>query len=247
MIAEDDQIVREAIVNTIQWEEYHIQLCGAFANGADAYEAFQTIQPDLLLTDIRMPHLNGLELIEKAKQDYEFEAILLSGYNDFKFAQKGLRLGVIDYLLKPCRPEEIIQVLLTASKRMNKHKPTVDQQQMVPAAPFGMQNQKRLHKTVEAALEIIHSKYNENISLDSIAQEVFVSTSYLSSLFKQEMNINFLDYLHQYRIEQAKHLLKDRLKIYAVAKLTGYQDERHFTKIFKRWTGQTPSQFQRLN
>lgn len=105
-------------------------------------------------------------------------------------------------------------------------------------------SQKPTHRTVQSALDIIHTKYNTILTLDSVAKEVFVSNTYLSSLFKQELGVKFLDYLHQYRIEQAKLFLKKRFKIFAVAKMVGYQEKRHFSMTFKKWTGLTPTQFQ---
>lgn len=102
------------------------------------------------------------------------------------------------------------------------------------------------HRTVQGALQLIHAKYHMNLTLDYVAKEMFVSTTYLSSLFKQELGVNFLDYLHQYRTEQAKSLLKKDYKVYAVAKMAGYQDERRFSITFKKWTGLTPSQYKKL-
>ncbi len=102
-----------------------------------------------------------------------------------------------------------------------------------------------LHRTVQTALVIIHTKYALNLTLDQVARETYVSTSYLSTLFKQELGVNFLDYLHQYRIEQSKVLLRKNYKVYAVANEVGYQDERHFSTTFKKWTGLTPMQYRK--
>ncbi|MCT2537074.1 response regulator [Aquibacillus koreensis] len=106
-------------------------------------------------------------------------------------------------------------------------------------------SERSVHRTVQRAQSIIQERYFENLTLESIASEVFVSSAYLSSLFKQELGINFLDYLHQYRISKAKALLFDSYKVYEVANKTGYKDERHFSTTFKKWTGTTPSQFQK--
>jgi len=99
------------------------------------------------------------------------------------------------------------------------------------------------HRTIRNAIAVIHAKYNTNLTLESVAKEVYVSTTYLSALFKQELGVNFLDYLHQYRIEHAKPLLGQNYKLYAVARMVGYQEERYFSRTFKKWTGLTPTEF----
>ncbi|ANE45727.1 hypothetical protein SY83_04780 [Paenibacillus swuensis] len=103
---------------------------------------------------------------------------------------------------------------------------------------------KPLHKSVVLAKQYMEANYRHNLTVESVSKEIFVSPNYLSTLFKQEMGIRFLDYLHQYRIQQAKALLLDTdMKIYHVAKSCGYNDEKHFTKMFKKWTGVNPSEF----
>ncbi|OPH46664.1 hypothetical protein BC351_14350 [Paenibacillus ferrarius] len=108
--------------------------------------------------------------------------------------------------------------------------------------------QKPLHKTIKYVLSLIEDKYMTNLTLKSIAEEVFISQSHLSTLFRQEMGINFLDYLHQFRIDKAKLLLKqDNGKVYTVAREVGYYDEAHFVRFFKKWTGMLPSQYKKQN
>lgn len=109
-----------------------------------------------------------------------------------------------------------------------------------------LQARRPLHRTIAVVLAMIESRYSENLTLEGLAKEAYVSTNYLSTLFKQELGINFLDYLHQYRIDAAKKLLAaEPLRIFAVASLVGYQDERYFTQMFKKWAGLTPSQYQK--
>src|SRR5690606_28119278 len=118
LIVEDEETIRNGIVHMLNWESYQIKISGAVANGAEALEQFQCCPPDLLLTDIRMPKMDGLELIKQAKQyNQACLPIILSGYNDFNYARQGLVLGVTDYILKPCRPEELLQAILSAKKQ----------------------------------------------------------------------------------------------------------------------------------
>lgn len=106
-------------------------------------------------------------------------------------------------------------------------------------------SERPIHRTVKHSQNIINERYHEHLTLETIANEVFVSSPYLSSLFKQELGINFLDYLHQYRISQAKLLLSQNYLIYEVARKVGYKDERHFSSTFKKWIGITPTQYQK--
>jgi two-component system response regulator YesN len=104
----------------------------------------------------------------------------------------------------------------------------------------------RIHRTVQAVIKIIQARYYDNLSLEAVAKETFVSSTYLSGLFKQEIGMNFLDYLHHYRVEQSKSLLLDPdVKIYSIAKEVGYRSERHFSETFKKWVGLSPSQYQK--
>ncbi|OBZ13820.1 MULTISPECIES: response regulator [Bacillales] len=532
IVAEDEQSFREGILTLVDWKLYGIEIAGEAENGRQALEMINNDPPDLLLTDIRMPHLNGLDLIRAAKAaGHEFRSVLLTGYNEFEYAKEAIKLGVSDYLLKPCMPHDIVRVILdlkqkieesenedkavnelsrswnrnihllknqilsqwiqqplmplenrynvirevemtlvqgsiqvgiiridsstgpnaasskrdleliryallnitgetlrplyagklevfrhgdemlwignypadtthdaieramkelqynleaylklsisisissvnasveyahigyqeameamqgrfyqgrggiffyTCTDKQQSAKASIlddallhrigkellvslqneQYEQAVDAIEAGMShirnnsgyskaevqlyatslilelqkfaqerkvasiewqdsfvnwiekipnmetlddcsvvlqkivqsiveavsNQKSLHRTVHATIELIKQRYNSNLTLELAAKETFVSNSYLSSLFKQELGVNFLDYLHQYRVERSKELLRQSYKIYAVSKLVGYQEERHFSSTFKKWTGLTPRQYQK--
>jgi len=109
-----------------------------------------------------------------------------------------------------------------------------------------LQLSKPLHHVIQQVLELISDKYDTALTLKSAAKSVYVSPVYLSRLFKKEMGVNFLSHLHHYRIAQAKKLLEEqRMKIVSVAKTVGYQNECHFSITFKKWTGLTPSEYQK--
>ena len=530
LIVEDERVLREGIVNLLDWEMYGIGECLAAADGAEGLKLILEKKPDIVITDIRMPKLDGLSMVKQAKEHgAEFETIVLSGYSDFGYARTGMALGISDYVLKPCRPDDMAEAVLkvkqkievkmngaaqmemlqtvlnrnlpyaveqtlsqwcqysakplenrkqimtelqmkldyesihagvlllelqssdknlplgeaelmlyaadnilketlapvysgkletfrdehaivwvgncsgsgrqleidralqevqknlssylklsstigigdaassiellqssreqaakalearyfngiggifwfdrlaastssvtiwndelasrleseianalktgsyaealdgvehwleqigrsvagspnevnlratafiVALKNITQHMTTtsfpwkdamVDWSQQLPQIQTfdelsaivkkivqniveALKSETVLHRTVQSAIAIIHAKYASNLTLDQVARETFVSTSYLSTLFKQELGVNFLDYLHQYRIEQSKALLRKNYKVYAVANEVGYQDEKHFSTTFKKWTGLTPKQYQK--
>lgn len=533
IVAEDEKSFRDGLISLVDWNRYDIEIAGVAENGRQALEMVKRDPPDILLTDIRMPYLNGLEVIQQAKESgAKFHAVLLTGYNEFEYAREAIKLGVSDYLLKPCMPSEIVRVILEVKRKIaeaESDKPfdedlnrtwnrnihllknqiltqwilqprmPLENRAIVmrevdlalePEQPFelgliridldeqtqpypnkrdleliryaiqniageslgalyggrlevfrhgddalwignrpgadlpagdweaalrqlklnveshlklsvtisvssahasindahmayqealqametrfyqgrggiyqhaelgrmqtatssilddaylrqwerellaqlqneqygeavdgieaGMRylreqavysraeiivrvtslileilklgkeragsiewqdgivnriermpemetldecasilhklvqsfaqaahSRRTLHRTVQATLELIKAKYNTNLTLEMAAKETYVSNTYLSSLFKQEMGTGFLDYLHQYRVERAKELLREGYKVYAVAKLVGYQEERHFSATFKKWTGLTPKQYQK--
>lgn len=117
-LVDDDVFVRKGIQTLVNWEDFGFFVCGEADNGEDALEQIVELQPDLVLTDIRMPVVDGLSLIEKLNNDMDNPPnfIVISGYNDFKYAQKALRFGVQDFLLKPVDQEELYETLDRVSK-----------------------------------------------------------------------------------------------------------------------------------
>lgn len=125
LIADDEPIVREGLRFLIDWESLGFSICGEAVNGEDALEKMRSLQPDLVLLDIRMPKLSGTELIEKARNaDYSGEFIILSGYSEFKYAQTAIRFGVSFYLTKPVDEDELTESLLTIREKLYRQMQT---------------------------------------------------------------------------------------------------------------------------
>lgn len=127
LIVDDEWMIREGLEKTVPWNEWDIEVAGTAKNGCEALEKLQELTVDILLTDIRMPKMTGLELIEVCKQQYpSMKIVLLSGHDEFSYAQKALRLGVSDYLLKPTDFHELKRVMLTASQELKMAKDASD-------------------------------------------------------------------------------------------------------------------------
>lgn len=112
LIADDERIIRETIFHIIDWKKYDIEVIGLCQNGIEAYDMILDESPDIVLTDIRMPGISGLELIKKFHQtDLYIQFIILSGYGEFEYAKEAMRYGVRHYLLKPCNELQILECI----------------------------------------------------------------------------------------------------------------------------------------
>jgi two-component system response regulator YesN len=121
LIVEDEETTRDGLLTLIDWESIGIRICGAAENGLQALELFQTQRIDIVLTDIYMPVMDGLQLITQIhSKGYSPHCVLLSGYNEFKYAQSAIRLGVSDFLVKPCSPHEIKSIFVGIINRIKE-------------------------------------------------------------------------------------------------------------------------------
>ncbi|MFD0676680.1 MULTISPECIES: response regulator transcription factor [unclassified Paenibacillus] len=242
MLVEDEDLIRQGLKKLIE------EVIGGFIvvkeekNGRQALESMKSILPDLIITDIRMKEMNGIEMIEQVRHNFPDTPILvISGYGDFEYVKKALRFKVEDYLLKPVDRVELTQYLTGLKGRLDSRKMSALQSQSHTVGNSVEENEKKIIRTVR---EIIHSNLDQDISLQFIANKVHMNHQYLSSLFKLETGQNFVDYVIQCRMERAKQLLQDtNLKIYEVAMLSGYENAKYFMTVFKQLVGVTPSDF----
>ena len=112
ILVDDEEEVRKSIIKQIDWESAGFQVVGDAENGEDALEKIEVLEPDVVLTDIRMPYMDGLTLAEKIRQRYpSTKVVIFSGYDDFEYAQKAIKLNVTEYILKPVNVEELTSIL----------------------------------------------------------------------------------------------------------------------------------------
>lgn len=214
-----------------------IQVLGEAENGIVAWEQIVEKQPDILITDIRMPGMNGLELIQKIRErGLGIEIIVLSGYAEFEYARAAMRWGVKDYLLKPVEQEALNQVLREIIKKGE-----------TCMADTGTLETEAENATVMKQIwKEIQESYMEDITLNSLADKYNISASRLSTKMKESLGMSFSKYLTSMRIQKAKELLADdRLSLEQIAEMVGYQDYFYFIKVFKKVTGVSPSVYRK--
>lgn len=396
LIVEDEVLVREGLKSVIGWEKLGMEVVGDVANGKQALEIYEREKPDIILTDIRMPMMDGLELIAQIrKKDERTRIVILTCYEEFGYLQEALRMGVSDYILKlKMKPAEIEAAMVKVKQKLDKaesegkagkagdfrlqkeeelkqyifyHQIPIDifrsrvermglavkeknmilyrivlqkyekallrtmdekgmlirflilnmieeivdkygkgeviqegtdsflllmniegnlqeetarreqmQQEISHAladsmevrAVWGtssvtqsfvelpdmyqecclkMQDERvELSAEIYEAVKYIEDHLTERLTLNQVASSINLSPNYLSSLFKKELGVGFVDYITEKRVEKAKELLSNTgLKTYEVAQQAGFVDESYFSKTFKRITGKRPSAFRK--
>ena len=112
LLADDEEEVRKAIIRNIDWESLGFRVAGDADNGEEALEKIEQLKPDVLMTDIRMPYMDGLTLAARVRQKYpSIKILIFSGYDDFEYAKQAIKLNVTEYILKPVNSQELTKIL----------------------------------------------------------------------------------------------------------------------------------------
>lgn len=245
LVVEDEEMIRKGIVLAVDWAALDCVVVGEASNGAQALEAVERYAPSLIITDLKMPVMDGLEMLRQLRErGNNAFVIILTAYDSFSYAQTALRLGAVDFLLKPFHDGELEQAVTRLKQRMDR----AGQGGEKGPAPLPLPELKKGDKSkyVLEAMAYIGEHYHEpNIGVAAIAQHLGISEGHLSHTFKKETDYTLLNYLTRYRIHRAMELLRDcRLKVYEVAEQVGYRDIAYFSATFKKLVGMSPSEYQ---
>lgn len=245
LVVEDEEMIRKGIVLAVDWAALDCVVVGEASNGAQALEAVERYDPSLIITDLKMPVMDGLEMLRQLRErGNNAFVIILTAYDSFSYAQTALRLGAVDFLLKPFHDGELEQAVTRLKQRMDR----AGQGGEKGPAPLTLPELKKGDKSkyVLEAMAYIGEHYHEpNIGVAAIAQHLGISEGHLSHTFKKETDYTLLNYLTRYRIHRAMELLRDcRLKVYEVAEQVGYRDIAYFSATFKKLVGMSPSEYQ---
>ena len=243
MVADDENLVRKGIVNGTDWQLIGCEVVAEASNGEEGLEKALEFKPDLIVSDIRMPKMDGLEMAEKVLEKLpKVKVVFLTAYGDFAYAQQAIRLGACDYILKPFEDGELEAAIQRLIQQNLLAGSSVRAEDLIPLKGcHDIEN-----KYIQNAIEYIEKHYMEpGISIGEIAEALALSEGYLSRLFKSETDYSINTYITRYRIRIAAQLLDDvQNKVYEVAELVGYQDIAYFSTTFKKLTGVAPSQYQ---
>jgi YesN/AraC family two-component response regulator len=256
LVVDDEAMERTAIKELLERQTEFAADVRTAADGQSAVELAAIWLPDIILLDIEMPGMSGMQAAGRIlRAQPACQIIFLTAYGLFQYAQEAIRLGVRDYILKPAEDEEILRAVRLAIARIPaSHVASASVSVSAPvsaetAKPHPSTSEKsdkndknaRLLRQVQSYLE---ANYQTPISLESLADTLGFSPFYLSKLFKQYFGVSFIEYLTDVRVNAAKDYLTDPTKsIREIGELVGYPNSNYFVKMFKKKTGQTPTEY----
>lgn len=246
LLVDDEALEREALKIIIEESFSNAKVVGEARFGRESIELNEELNPDIILMDIKMPGINGIEatkiIKDKNKDKY---IIILTAYDEFAFAQNAIKAGANDYLLKPARPEEVVAAIEKCIKEIEKDLLIEEERSKNNTIEL---EDKCNSREIQRVLEYIAENVTNNISLEEAAKVANMSSFYLSKLFKKEMGINFVTYISMQKIQEAKKWLLDTDEpIGNIAMELGYNEPNYFSKVFKRIEGMTPTTYRQKN
>lgn len=243
LIVDDEEIICKGIKSMIQrMDNPRIQEVYTATELCEIKSIVVEVKPEIIITDINMPEINGLQMAEDIlEKNPDCRLIVLSGYDEFSYARRAIKFGVVDYLLKPASMGEVKNAIEKAMEQINYFKHAKEQR-------TGRSNGSDFdEKTIIGrAKKFVRQNYYKNIDMAVVSNIVSMNYSYFSKLFKRETGMNFSEYITSVRMEEAKKMLDNPVsKIYEISESVGYDNPKYFSKVFKAHFGVSPEQYKK--
>ena len=232
LLADDEPMILEHTKTLLDWKALGCAIVGEAHNGEEGLRLLRSLRPDIVITDVVMPGLTGLEMMDKASDLPDISYIFLSGYQEFDYVRHALRAGAVDYLLKPVEAADLKGALL----RMMRRGQSVEEDY---TARYG--------EIVAKVLCMIDEHYADpDFSLGSICEnELFMNETYVGRLFQKRTGKKFTAWLTEKRIAEAKKMLtaNQDAPVADIAERVGFSTAKYFIEIFKKSEGISPTQY----
>lgn len=254
LVVDDDHLVRKGFIGIMPWKKHGFEVVSEASNGEKALKLLEQSAVDLVITDLAMPVMSGIELMKRVKEHYPQTAlVVLTFHHDFELIQEAMRIGAIDYITKvELEHEQMDGILNRIADRVNQLAGPAPMILTEPASGTGEEGESRYSREVQEcirnAVSLIRREFQNEVYLPNVAKQVNMSRSYFSRCFRDIVGKTFNDYVREIRIEHAKDLLLRTGKpVQWIAVQSGFPNEKYFFKVFRELTGMLPREFRNSN
>lgn len=247
LIVEDEAIIRKGLVYGHDYASMDCVVIDEADDGQQAIDKIREHQPDIVIIDINLPLKNGLEVLEET-QDERYSAIILSGYSDFKYAQKAIELKVVDYLTKPLDSSKlrvaIERAIQNQKDQVNLGQLESQKQDLINIKLFEL-NDMVSDDLVKEMIKYIQDNFSQKFSMVDVAKRLGYSETHLTNKFRENTGTTFNDYLNRYRISKAIEFMKTGvLDVSVLSTMTGYSSPQYMDKVFLKYIGVSMEQYE---
>ena len=234
IIIDDEPKIADGMAQLFPWNNIGFEVVRVFTSAVEALDFLNQNPVDVVLSDIQMPDMTGLELCQRLLGREKTKVVLFSSYQNYEYFRSAIQMGVADYLLKPLTYQALTETFAKLKEKLDESNPSASEQ------PVGYYE--GLIQQVEDYLR----GHIQDATLTRCAKRVALSPSYLSRIYKEYSGKNFADRLLELRMERACELLGNPdYRAYDVAYDVGYDSPNNFSRAFKAYTGWTPSEYRR--
>jgi len=247
LIVDDEPQILEGMKRTLDWVSYGFHSIETSETKDDAVLKAVEMLPDIAIFDVCIGTDRGYEIINKLNElRLPTKYIIMSGYNEFEYAQQAIRCGVKDYLLKPVERSKLQRVIeKIIVEDLHGTLNGVSNEDMNTDAILGIPYD-QLSKLTNRILMMVKAEYAQNITLKSVADRFRMNSTYLGQLFLKETNMKFSEYLMAYRMHHAQeYILTTDEKIFSIALAVGYPNLNYFYTHFQAYFGKSPSELRK--
>ncbi|WP_020618298.1 response regulator [Paenibacillus daejeonensis] len=264
LLVEDEVFVRESVREIIDWESMGFTVIGEAGNGAEALRLIRREPPDLVLADIIMPEMDGIELLRQTREaGIRAKFVMLTCMSEFEYIRQAMEYGASNYILKlSMNVKDLRETLGKIGAELEKEsdgqrelartdeatgRPAAEEQRTDESSQSSAGYGTRVsHPEVSKIIAYIHDHYDQDLSVKFLSHHVMMGENYVSALFKKKTGCTLIHYLHQVRVDKAIWYLRHTgLPVSEIGHKVGFANDNYFIKIFKRHTKQTPSLYRK--
>ena len=249
IIVEDEDIIRRGIIYSIPWEKMNCNVVGSGGNGQEGISLIREKKPDILIADINMPIIDGLEMLRQTYEEYSYASIILSGYSNFEYAQEAIKYGVFRYILKPFNQKEMVEVVSQAIQEREKINSYNNHLNTALGLTNDFMNENIQYKgtddVVNKMLQFVSEHFSEKFGMKDIVLLLHYSDTFLNKRFKDLMGTTFMEYVNRYRIRKSiEYIRSGKMDFQTVAGESGIGDYKYFKIVFMKYVGCSPRQYE---